>query len=180
MTILNINSKLAWKSDFEISQVFIPLEKESIKELKNAVLQAKVNPIGRVTGTIPSMPTLKKQFAEAKKKQLEFPGFCMFNGIQKHIDPDQWGNACRVFAPFMGEVIGQDLIDQTILDRISAADQKNIISILVIILKLNQFLIKVGIFQKDGDILMEEKEVICTQMVLNDLQNLHLNTLDKS
>ena len=124
MTILNINSKLAWKSDFEISQVFIPLEKESIKELKRAVLQARVDPIGRVTGIIPPMPTLKKQFEKARKKQLEFPGFCMFNGIQEHLDPDLWGNACRVFAPFMGEVIGQDLIDQTILDRISAADQK--------------------------------------------------------
>ena len=36
MTILNINSKLAWKSDFDISQAVIPFEYESIKELKNA------------------------------------------------------------------------------------------------------------------------------------------------
>ena len=71
MTILNINSKLAWKSDFEISQVVIPFEKESIEELKSAVLQARVDPIGRVTGKIPPMPTLKKQFEEAKKKKLE-------------------------------------------------------------------------------------------------------------
>jgi len=77
MTILNINPKLAWKSDFEISQVVIPFEKESIKELKNAVLQAKVDPIGRITEKIPPMPTLKKQFEETKKKQLEFPGFCV-------------------------------------------------------------------------------------------------------
>ncbi len=124
MTILNINSKLAWKSDFDISQTVIPFEKESIKELKSAVLQTKVDPIGRVTGKIPPMPTLKKQFEEAKKKQLEFPGFCVFNGIQEHLDCDLWGNALRVFAPFMGKVIGQDLIDQTILDRISAEDQK--------------------------------------------------------
>ena len=66
MTILNINSKLAWKSDFDISQVVIPFEKESIKELKSAVLLARVDPIGRVTGKIPPMPTLKKQFEEAK------------------------------------------------------------------------------------------------------------------
>ena len=124
MTVFNINSKLAWKSDLEISQVVIPFEKESIKELKSAVLQARVDPIGRVTGKIPPMPTLKEQFEEAKKKQLEFPGFCVFNGIQEHLDPDLWSSACRVFAPFMGEVIGQDLIDQTILDRISAEDQK--------------------------------------------------------
>ena len=38
MTVLNINPKLTWKSDFKISQVVIPFEKESIKELKNAVL----------------------------------------------------------------------------------------------------------------------------------------------
>ena len=68
MTILNINSKLAWKSDFEISQVVIPFEKESIKELKNAALQAKVDPIGRITGIIPPMPTLKKQFEDARKR----------------------------------------------------------------------------------------------------------------
>ena len=69
MKFLNINSELTWKSDFDISQTVIPFEKESIKELKSAVLQAKVDPIGRVTGKIPSMPTLKKQFEEAKKKQ---------------------------------------------------------------------------------------------------------------
>ena len=124
MAILNINSKLAWKSDFEISQVDIPFEKESIKELKSAVLLARVDPIGRVTGKIPPMPALKKQFEEAKKKQLEFPGFCVFNGIQEHLDSNLWGKVLRVFAPFMGEVIGQDLIDKAILDRISIADQK--------------------------------------------------------
>ena len=124
MTVLNINPKLTWKSDFKISQVVIPFEKESIKELKNAVLQAKVDPIGRITEKIPPMPTLKKQFEETKKKQLEFPGFCVFNGIQEHFDSDLWGNALRVFAPFMGKVIGQDLIDKTILDRISVTDQK--------------------------------------------------------
>ncbi len=124
MTILNINPKLTWKGDFDISQAVIPFEKESIKELKNALLQVQVDPIGRVTGKIPSMPTLKKQFEEAKDKQFEFPGFCVFNGIQEHLDSDLWGSALRVFAPFMGKVIGQDLIDQTILDRISAEDRK--------------------------------------------------------
>jgi hypothetical protein len=124
MTILNINSKLAWKSDFDISQAVIPFEYESIKELKNALLQVEVDPIGRINGIIPHMPTLKKQFEEAKNKQLEFPGFCVFNGIQNHLDSDLWGKAFRVFAPFMGEVIGQDLIDQIILDRISITDQK--------------------------------------------------------
>jgi hypothetical protein len=124
MTIFNINSKLAWKSDFKISQVIIPLEKESIEELKNALVQAKVDPIGRVRGKIPPMPTLKNQFEKAKKQQLEFPGFCVFNGIQEDLDTDIWGSALRVFAPFMGEVIGQDLIDKAILDRIAVADQK--------------------------------------------------------
>ena len=68
MTILNINSKLAWKSDFEISQVVIPFEKESIEELKSAVLQARVDPIGRVTGKIPPMPTLERTIRRSKKK----------------------------------------------------------------------------------------------------------------
>ena len=72
MTVLNINPKLTWKSDFKISQVVIPFEKESIKELKNAVLQAKVDLIGRITGKITPMPTLKKQFEEAKKNNLSF------------------------------------------------------------------------------------------------------------
>ena len=48
MTILNINPKLAWKSDFDISQAVIPFEKESINELKNALLQVQVDPIGRI------------------------------------------------------------------------------------------------------------------------------------
>ena len=68
MTILNINSKLAWKSDFDISQAVITFENESIKELKNALLQVQIDPIGRINGIVPPMPTLKKQFEEAKKK----------------------------------------------------------------------------------------------------------------
>ena len=48
----------------------------------------------------------------------------MFNGIQEHLDPDLWSGVCRVFAPFMGEVIGQDLIDKAVLDKISTEDQK--------------------------------------------------------
>ena len=124
MKYLNVNPDLAWGRNFDISKAVIPFDKQSIEELTSALASVEIDPIGRVKGRIPSMPSLQRQYEMAKANSLEFPGFCVFNGIQEHLDPDLWSKAYRIFATLMGEVIGQDLIDQPILDRISVANQK--------------------------------------------------------
>ena len=108
MKCLNINPDLAWGRNFDISKAVIPFDKQSIEELTSALAGVEVDPIGRITGEIPLMPSLQRQYEMAKANQLEFPGFCVFNGIKEHLDPDLWFNAYRIFATFIGEILGQD------------------------------------------------------------------------
>ena len=62
MKYLNVNPDLAWGRNFDISKAVIPFDKQSIEELISALAGVEIDPIGRVTGIIPSMPSIQRQY----------------------------------------------------------------------------------------------------------------------